>query len=108
MSIDDERKRRARQQAEARYGFLWHLPIYVVVNLGLVAIWFYSGQGFFWPAFPIIFWGLGVFSHYVAAYRHPGGSWIDWERKKFSKRKKEILEAREHSPAHKSGSKIQK
>jgi len=85
MSVDDERKRRARQQAEARYGFLWHLPIYVVVNLGLVAIWFYSGQGFFWPAFPIIFWGLGVFSHYVAAYRRPGGSWINRETEKILK-----------------------
>jgi len=44
-----------------------------------VAIWFYSGQGFFWPGFPIVFWGLGVFSHYVAAYRRPGGGWIDRE-----------------------------
>jgi len=59
--------------------FSGHLPIYVIVNLGLVAIWFYSGQGFFWPGFPIVFWGLGVFSHYVAAYRRPGGGWIDRE-----------------------------
>jgi hypothetical protein len=52
MSMDDERKRRARQQAETRYGFLWHLPIYVIVNLGLVAIWFYSGQGFLLASIP--------------------------------------------------------
>jgi hypothetical protein len=38
MSNDEERKRRARQIAEARYGFLWHLPIYIIVNLVLVAI----------------------------------------------------------------------
>jgi hypothetical protein len=27
-----ERRRRAREVAEARYGFRWHLPIYVLVN----------------------------------------------------------------------------
>ncbi|HKX19399.1 MAG TPA: 2TM domain-containing protein [bacterium] len=82
MSAEDERRRRARQTAEARYGFFWHLPIYVIVNLGLVAVWYFSGAGFPWPIFPIFFWGLGVFAHYMAAYHRSGPDWIERETEK--------------------------
>ena len=81
---NEERKRRARQVAEARYGFLWHLPIYIIVNLGLVAIWYYTSgpTSFPWPIFPIFFWGLGVFAHYMSAYRSSGGGWIGKRNRK--------------------------
>ena len=82
MDNDEERRKRARQTAEVRYGFLWHLPIYIIVNLGLVAIWYYSGAGFPWPIFPIFFWGLGVFAHYVSAYRGSSEGWIARETEK--------------------------
>src|SRR2546422_5611619 len=52
LAVDDARLRRARMIAEARYGFRWHLAIYIIVNLGLVAIWYYTGAGFLWPLFP--------------------------------------------------------
>jgi len=65
--------------AEARYGFRWHLAIYIIVNLGLVAIWYYTGAGFPWPIFPILFWGLGLLGHYWGAYHTTGGGWIERE-----------------------------
>ena len=80
--VDDEVTRRARQIAEARYGFLWHLPIYLTVNAALVVIWFFSGQGFPWPLFSMIFWGMGLVAHYFAAYRTPGVGWIERETQK--------------------------
>ncbi len=52
LAADDPRLRRAQMIAEARYGFRWHLAIYIIVNLGLVAIWYYAGAGFPWPLFP--------------------------------------------------------
>jgi len=52
MDNDEERRKRARQIAEVRYGFLWHLPIYIIVNLGLVAIWYYSGAASRGRSFP--------------------------------------------------------
>ncbi len=39
MATDEDNTRRARQIAEARFGFRWHLAIYIIVNLALVAIW---------------------------------------------------------------------
>jgi hypothetical protein len=82
MAVDDARLRRARMIAEARYGFRWHLAIYIIVNLGLVAIWYYTGAGFPWPLFPILFWGLGVLGHYWGAYHTTGGGWIERETQK--------------------------
>ena len=82
LAVDDARLRRARMIAEARYGFRWHLAIYIIVNLGLVAIWYYTGAGFPWPLFPILFWGLGVLGHYWGAYHTTGGGWIERETRK--------------------------
>lgn len=72
-------RERARELALARYRFRWHLPVYVLVSVGFVVIWQTTGAGFFWPAFPIAFWGLGVVLHYLSAYRSAGSAWVDRE-----------------------------
>lgn len=76
------RRARARELAMARYGFLWHLLIYVIVNPGLVGLWWSAGGGFFWPFFPIAFWGLGVLVHYGLAYQSFGETWVARETEK--------------------------
>lgn len=73
----EDARARARQVAATRYAFLWHLPIYVIVNVGLVLVWYFTDRSFPWPIFPIVFWGFGLFSHYMGAYRSTG--WIDRE-----------------------------
>jgi len=35
--------------------------------------------------FPIFFWGIGVFAHYMAANHNPGGGWLDRETEKILK-----------------------
>lgn len=83
MISEETRKWQARELAVARYGFRWHLPIYVIVNAGLIGLWASSGgQGFFWPIFPLVFWGIGLVAHYVGAYRSFGEAWIARETEK--------------------------
>jgi hypothetical protein len=102
MSVaeDDPRTVRARRIAGARYGFRWHLPIYVIFNTGFVVLWLLQLDGahrgifaqqpwddFPWPLFPIVFWGIGLVSHYVGAYRtstggRGGNGWIERETQK--------------------------
>ncbi|GAB3899565.1 2TM domain-containing protein [Kibdelosporangium lantanae] len=54
----------ARKRLEERRGFVPHLIIYVLINVGLVAIWVTtSPDAFFWPVFPLVFWGAGVVMH---------------------------------------------
>ncbi len=63
-SLRDRAVRRLRKQAE----FRTHLPVYLVVNAMLIAIWAWTGNGFFWPVFPLVFWGIGVVAHGVEAF----------------------------------------
>ena len=43
-----------------RKGLKKQLKTYVITNLTLIVIWAMSGQGDFWPVWPIVFWGLAL------------------------------------------------
>lgn len=34
----------------------------------LVAIWAFTGAGFFWPIFPIAGWGVGLILHWYTVF----------------------------------------
>jgi hypothetical protein len=52
--------------------FLSHVTAYVVVNATFIALWAKRGRGFFWPAYPLIGWGLGLsFQHFHEVIRGP-------------------------------------
>ena len=38
-----------------------HLRAYVSVSVMLVAIWALTGAGYFWPVWPALGWGFGLF-----------------------------------------------
>jgi hypothetical protein len=60
----DEARAAARKRLEERRGFVPHVMMYVLVNAGLIFVWMNSGpHGFFWPAFVLLFWGIGVLMH---------------------------------------------
>ena len=65
-----------------------HAAFVLLVSGALIGLWALSGSGFFWPAIPLIFFGLGLVRHarwggrrgyYHARYREyqgePGRSW---------------------------------
>ncbi len=89
--MSDNDRAKARRVAEARYGFRWHILIYLLVNSGLVGLWSFTGpSGFPWPLFPLFFWGIGLISHYLAAYRRSfGKDWIDSETEKILREEKD-------------------
>jgi Domain of unknown function (DUF1707)/2TM domain len=39
-----------------------HVRAYLGVSLMLVAIWALTGAGYFWPIWPMLGWGIGVFA----------------------------------------------
>ena len=51
---------RALKRLKKRRDFAAHLIVYALVNTMIVVIWAVSSRGFFWPVFPIVFWGIGV------------------------------------------------
>lgn len=57
-------RKRALQRIQKKREFTSHLIAYVLVNAFLVVLWAtVAGGGFFWPMFPLIGWGIGLFFH---------------------------------------------
>jgi hypothetical protein len=58
---DNELRRRAIDQLRKKRGLSAHLLAYVMVNLLLAGIWLATTpDGFYWPVFPMLGWGIGV------------------------------------------------
>jgi len=60
MDDEDGRREAAIKRVKAKRDFKNHLAIYLIVNGLLVIIWAVGGGGYFWPAWPIAGWGIGV------------------------------------------------
>lgn len=60
-TTEDQLRSRAITVLKKRRDFRGHLLIYILVNSAFVAIWaLTSSDTFFWPIFPLVFWGIGV------------------------------------------------
>jgi fatty acid desaturase len=59
-SGNQDLRERAIARLKQKRDFGAHLFVYVVVNAFLIAIWAFTGAGFFWPAFPLLLWGIGL------------------------------------------------
>jgi hypothetical protein len=65
---DDEIRDLATHRVRRRRGFYSHLTAYILVNLMLVAIWYFTGRGYFWPGWVMLFWGIGLVFNGVAVF----------------------------------------
>lgn len=75
MQLNDQ-DARLWKMARKRAGFKSHLMTYVLINLFLWAMWYFTGQkeyneGMPWPLFTTIGWGIGVAMHFAGTYCFP-------------------------------------
>lgn len=59
-SPDEEARKLARKRVQAKRDLGTHAVTYVVVNLFLIGVWSFTGQGYFWPAWVLGGWGIGL------------------------------------------------
>ena len=73
MAVEvDEVRKQARKRLEKRRDFSAHAFTYVLVNAMLVGIWAITGAGYFWPAWVIGAWGVGlVLNAWDVFFRRP-------------------------------------
>ena len=71
VESDDPRKE-AIERLKARRELSTHVVSYLVVNTFLVVVWFLTGAGYFWPAWVLAGWGIGLVLHvYTVFFQRP-------------------------------------
>jgi hypothetical protein len=80
-----------RELAHKRVEFRTHLVVYIVINTSLWIIWYATGGNYPWPVWPLVGWGIGLFSHYVFDYR---SSRIFSEQEEYETLKKQMEEGK--------------
>jgi hypothetical protein len=56
-------RERARKRLQDRREFGSHAVAFTVVNAFLIAVWAITGGGYFWPAWILAGWGVGLVLH---------------------------------------------
>jgi hypothetical protein len=65
-------REQAFERVKKRRDFWPHLLVYLLVNTFVVVIWALTSRGvFFWPAFLMVGWGIGVVMHAWDAFFRP-------------------------------------
>jgi hypothetical protein len=82
----ERRLSQAKDRVDELRGFYHHLMIYVIVNLGLLGLNYYSnGFEYPWALWSLFGWGLGLVSHALKTYRVSPFLGKDWERRQVEK-----------------------
>jgi hypothetical protein len=63
-------RERVRKSLQDRRDFGSHLVVFIVVNAFLVAAWAITGSGYFWPAWVLAGWGVGLVLHAWETFVH--------------------------------------
>jgi hypothetical protein len=76
-----------REMAEARVGFRRHATAFVIVNLFFAGLWYMQtkGDGFYWPLWSHLGWGMGLAFHGASAYGCGAGA-VEREEQKLRKK----------------------
>jgi hypothetical protein len=56
-------RERARQRVQDRRDFGSHVVAYIIINAFLIGVWAFTGAGYFWPAWVLAAWGVGLVFH---------------------------------------------
>ena len=56
----DNLREQARKRVQAKRDLATHVVAYLVINVALIVIWAFTGQGYFWPIWVIGGWGVGL------------------------------------------------
>jgi hypothetical protein len=72
IAHDTEEWLQAKKRVINRRDFFSHLVTFVVVNACFAFVWAVTGAGYFWPAWLIGVWGIGLVLHgWDAFFRRP-------------------------------------
>lgn len=82
--------------AKRRASFRSHLITYLLINAFFWALWLITGErdsrnGFPWPLWPALGWGIGLAFHYLGAYGTGGQNAVEKEYEKLQNKKNQAV-----------------
>ena len=85
--MENEKDPQLWKIAQRRVGFKYNLISYIVMSCFFWLIWFFAGerdshQGFPWPIWPMLGWGIGLLFHFLGAYVFPKTTSVEQEYEK--------------------------
>lgn len=95
MQTPPDKDPRMWDLAQRRASFKKHFATYIVINIFLWLIWYFTGRnddnnnGFPWPIWSTLGWGVGLAFHYINAYVTPQSNSVDREYEKLMRDKKD-------------------
>ncbi|WP_296312658.1 2TM domain-containing protein [Winogradskyella sp. UBA3174] len=88
-NVSDFRKEEAyliaKKKVDALIGFYWHFAVYLVINIFLIIlIGVNDSEGFsgFGPYATAVFWGIGLFFHFIGVFGPNFFFGNNWEKRK--------------------------
>jgi hypothetical protein len=58
--VEHDIREQARERLQKRSDLGAHIVAYVLINAMIVGIWAITGTGYFWPAWILLGWGVGL------------------------------------------------
>jgi len=59
-ATEEELRKHAIKAIKKKRDFWNHAIAYCIVNIFLVVLWYFTGAGYFWPAWVLAGWGIGL------------------------------------------------
>ena len=87
---ENPRYAEAKRHVERLRGLYTHATVYVLVNLGILALAQFTGRSNAWLPWPALGWGIGLAAHAVSVLAFGGWLGGGWEDRKI----REYLERR--------------
>jgi hypothetical protein len=87
---DEEIYKIARKRVEEKKGFFVHLAVYIVVNIGLILLWWWTsgGKGHPWFVWTLGGWGIGLIFHCLGVFVF--NKETGWEQREIEKEAERI------------------
>ncbi|MDZ7578130.1 MAG: 2TM domain-containing protein [Candidatus Nanopelagicales bacterium] len=79
MTEEDDLRKAALNRVNARRNFWRMVGVFVIVNLMMIAIWWMSGKGTFWPVWVMFGTGIAVLFSGLSAFGPGRGPVTDSE-----------------------------
>jgi len=70
MDSEKSESKKTDIYVKEKRGFYIHFVIYILVNIAIIAQWYYitGGEGFVWFVTTTVGWGIGIIAHFIAVF----------------------------------------